>query len=119
MRNAQILLRWGAAVDPRDKSGATPLFVACEHGNELVASCLLEWGADPMRSNNSGESPLYIACLRGHWPVVQVLLNHLVWNNIPWQVTLSSRKCHVVGCSCPPPPPPPLPCPPLGLEEWR
>mmetsp|Transcript_38469 Transcript_38469/g.108721 ORF Transcript_38469/g.108721 Transcript_38469/m.108721 type:complete len:748 (+) Transcript_38469:93-2336(+) len=86
LKNAKVLLQWGAAVDPRDRSGATPLFVACEHGHELLAACLLDAGADPMRSNNSGESPLYIACLRGHWRVVEVLLQHLLWNNIPWEL---------------------------------
>ena len=82
----QALLALGAAVDPRDRSAATPLFAACEAMRAAAAGELLAAGADPGMRNAAGEAPLYIAALRGHDEVVRVLLPHMQRVGFPWMV---------------------------------
>lgn len=86
----QALLTLGAAVDPRDRSAATPLFASCEAMRAAAAGELLAAGADPGMRNAAGEAPLYIAALRGHDEVVRVLLAHMQRVSFPWMVRSGS-----------------------------
>lgn len=60
------LLRLGPLVNARSKSGATPLFMACECGQADAVKKLLAAGADMWLATASDETCLYIAALRGH-----------------------------------------------------
>lgn len=82
----QGLLQLGSGINARDKGGATPLFVACEGGHAGCASLMLQAGADVLLRNTAGEAPLYIAALRGEGSVVDVLLLHMQFHGICWQV---------------------------------
>jgi ankyrin repeat protein len=62
----RTLLLLGASVDCRSKSGATPLFAACEAGHTDVARALLAAGADMWIPTANLENCLYISSLRGH-----------------------------------------------------
>ena len=68
---ARTLLLLGASVDCRSKSGATPLFAACEAGHASVARALLMAGADMWIPTANLENCLYISALRGHAEVRQ------------------------------------------------
>jgi len=79
------LIRMGADVNARDRSGATPLFLAAEGGRGAAVSALLAAGAEPAVRNNLGESALYIAALKGHGAALLTLLQHCEANGLPWQ----------------------------------
>lgn len=66
---ARLLLRLGAALNARSKSGATPLFSACEAGHPGVVRVLLAAGADMWIPTASHENCLYIAALKGNGAV--------------------------------------------------
>lgn len=82
----QELLLLGAALDPADRNGSTPLFLACEQGQAGTAALLLRAGACPRAQNRAEERPLYIASLRGHASVVSELLRAMQSKGLPWQV---------------------------------
>ena len=88
MVTTQALLLMGARTDSTDRSGATPLFTACEMGHVDCVRILLEAGGPVGRSNSAGEQPLYIAALRGHEACVEALLQHLLGHSLPWMVCL-------------------------------
>ena len=83
----QALLELGSGLNARDKGGATPLFLACESGHAGCAKLLLAAGANILQGNSAGETPLYIAALRGELLVVDVLLQHMQYRGICWQVS--------------------------------
>lgn len=60
---AQWLLSAGAAVDPQDKYGNTPLFRAVfnARGNDRMIKLLLSYGADRHLKNFHGNSPWNLA----------------------------------------------------------
>ena len=90
MRRVQELLGLGAALDPADRNGSTPLFLACEQGQAGTAALLLRAGACPQAQNRAEERPLYIASLRGHAAVVSELLKAMQSKSLPWQVCLAA-----------------------------
>uniref|UniRef100_A0ABD2WWG8 Uncharacterized protein n=1 Tax=Trichogramma kaykai TaxID=54128 RepID=A0ABD2WWG8_9HYME len=51
-------------VDPRDKSGNTPLHWAMKRGHKSMAELVLRKGADPHSTNDKGETPLHIVCAK-------------------------------------------------------
>lgn len=65
----------GAALDARDRTGATPLMWAAfnETGDSAMVKELLRLGADPAAANNAGETALTWALKRGETPVVAAL----------------------------------------------
>ena len=58
--------------------GTTPLYIACEKGDERVVRKLLAHAAtDVNRAKvDTGSTPLYIACRNGHEGVARMLLGH-------------------------------------------
>jgi ankyrin repeat protein len=59
----KLLLKAGAAVDPRDSYGNTPLWRAVfqSEGDGEVIQLLRKAGADPYIENKHGNSPLKLA----------------------------------------------------------
>ena len=70
------LLADGADVnEPKtDGSGATALYIACQHRHTEVVAKLLAANASVDQATNSGMSPLHSACEEGHTEVVTTLL---------------------------------------------
>uniref|UniRef100_A0ABD2XML8 PRANC domain-containing protein n=1 Tax=Trichogramma kaykai TaxID=54128 RepID=A0ABD2XML8_9HYME len=52
-----------AQIDPRDKSGNTPLLLALEYHKNMLVELLLRRGADQCSANNVGETPLHLICM--------------------------------------------------------
>ena len=96
MLSLQELLGLGASLDPPDRNGSTPLFLACEQGHAETAALLLQAGACPRAQNRAEERPLYIASLRGHANVVSKLLKALQSQGLPWQVRLHQAQSHQI-----------------------
>ena len=72
---AQLLLNHGARIDQGiASSGATPLFIACQHGQTAAVEVLLSAKADATLSDGTGATPLYVACQNGHLAAVELLL---------------------------------------------
>ena len=69
----------------RDRSGATPLFLAAEWGRGAAVEVLLQAGAEPAVRNNLGETALYIAALKGHGAALMTLLRHCEAAGLPWR----------------------------------
>ncbi|KAF3182641.1 hypothetical protein TWF788_005955 [Orbilia oligospora] len=64
-----------ADINPRSKSGSTPLSLAAREGHLKVFQQLLATGqVDADRKDNSGETPLFKAAMRGHQEIVKDLL---------------------------------------------
>ncbi|CAG0895051.1 unnamed protein product [Cyprideis torosa] len=57
---AELLIMKGAAVNPKDKFGETPLFVATQNDHHSIIEVLLAHGADPNITDSSETSPLHI-----------------------------------------------------------
>lgn len=75
----KLLLEKGA--NPNNEvefaAGATPIFFACEGGDEKIIEILLEYGADPTKTEKMYQhSPLHMLCLSGHINGVKILLNN-------------------------------------------
>jgi ankyrin repeat protein len=70
---ARLVVDEGAAVDPADKFGNTPMFVAVfnSRGEGSVVELPRERGADPYRSNDPGQTPLGLARLIANYDVAQ------------------------------------------------
>jgi ankyrin repeat protein len=65
-----------------DHQSVTPLFIACEGGNEDCVEFLLQHGADPNLTNRQRFTPLHAACVNGFDNCVKVLLQHSADPNI-------------------------------------
>ena len=72
---SRVLLEAGAAVDPVDTQGNTPL-LECVFNNSpnlALIQLLLEHGADPGKKNVHGASPISIARMMGRGDLVALL----------------------------------------------
>lgn len=69
----KLLIGAGAAVDPQDSHGNTPLWraVFASRGDGSVITLLRQAGADPVRSNKHGVSPAKLARTIANYPVAQ------------------------------------------------
>lgn len=85
-QNARLLLSMGAAIDAKDRTGASPLFRGCFFGHQVAVAVLIGAGADVRHTNSAFETPLYIAALRGHTAAVQLLLDVHLRAGFRWQV---------------------------------
>lgn len=72
----EILLSNGADTNLCKKNGASPLFVACQKGNNDIVNVLLSKGAKINLCMKNGASPLLIACKEEHMDIVQQLLSN-------------------------------------------
>ncbi|XP_078338384.1 uncharacterized protein LOC144626897 [Crassostrea virginica] len=70
------LLDNGADVNLCTQKGVSPLFLACQNGNDSTAGLLLKNGADVNLCDESGSSPFGVACHKGHDSTVQLLLKN-------------------------------------------
>lgn len=70
----QMLLKAGAKIDLRNKSGATALQYAADQGASDAVKALLAAGADPDRFDEKGLSPIHRASIDGHTDVVKKLI---------------------------------------------
>ncbi|VDI54536.1 Hypothetical predicted protein [Mytilus galloprovincialis] len=73
------LIHWcinhGADMNKGTKSGASPLYIACQNNHIEVVKVLLDINADTNKCRDDGASPLYIACRNDHIEVVKVLID--------------------------------------------
>jgi ankyrin repeat protein len=75
---AQLLRRWGAAIDATNHWGQTPLHVAAAqfwHGDTAMAAWLLDQGASADVRDAEGFSPLQSAAFYNNLPVLELLLS--------------------------------------------
>src|SRR5712691_4164870 len=70
---AQLLLDVGAAVDPENKNGMTPLMIAASRGNMAIVQALLTKGANARKTDFTGRDALGWAAEGRRPAVVQAL----------------------------------------------
>ena len=70
----KLLLEKGAEVDPVDKSGRTPFYIAADKGDTGIVKLLLKQGAKIDPVDKSDRTPLYIAADKGDTEIVKLLL---------------------------------------------
>jgi len=76
----ELLLQHKININQKRISGKTPLYIACEQGNENIVELLLQQEnieVNPIDKN--GKTPLHIACSKGHESIVKLLLQHNNW----------------------------------------
>lgn len=71
----ELLIRFGADVNAKDRNQYTPLHVVAASGMETVSRMLINAGADVNSQNAFGNTPLHIACLNSHLNICQDLVN--------------------------------------------
>ena len=87
----------------RDKSGMTPLHVACFFGKEYVVKCLLQYPGIDINDENKfktfqdtvGMMPLHYACYNGKDSVVEILLQNPCINVNVKEVINNSTPLHL------------------------
>eukprot|EP00105_Crassostrea_gigas_P044629 XP_019928777.1 PREDICTED: ankyrin-1-like [Crassostrea gigas] len=72
----QLLLSNGACINLCKENGASPLYIACQSGNDDIVQLLLSNGADTDLCMKDGASPLHIACQEENDIIVQTLLSN-------------------------------------------
>ena len=70
----EVLLSWGAEVNPQDYLGLTPLHAACQEGHLLCVLTLLKAGASLTLPNNQGSLPIHSAAQCDRVDIVETLL---------------------------------------------
>ncbi len=80
---ARALLDRGAAIDAKDREGATALAKAAEADKLKVMKLLLERGADPNARAVDGSTPLFYAAKEDRGAAVALLLERGADSNIP------------------------------------
>ncbi|KAJ6662366.1 hypothetical protein lerEdw1_012530 [Lerista edwardsae] len=70
----RLLIRKGAKVNCRQKTGTTALIHAAEKNNLTTVAILLEAGACMNLQQNSGETALMKACKRGNYDIVRLMI---------------------------------------------
>ena len=73
---AEVLLSWGASVDPQDHVGATPLFAACQEGHLACVLALLNAQASVSMPDNHGQLPIHAAAGDNQVEIVRALLDY-------------------------------------------
>jgi quinoprotein dehydrogenase-associated probable ABC transporter substrate-binding protein len=70
---AKALIKRGADVNAKDKTGMTALMVAASHDNAAMVGLLLQSGANPKAKNAQGQTALAIAKLNGNKEAAQAI----------------------------------------------
>lgn len=74
-KQVEELVQGGAFVDARDTDGRTPLNLAVERENILIAQYLIEHGANVNLTDNKNRSPLHSAAEKGNFDIARLLLD--------------------------------------------
>jgi len=61
-------------INKKSYGGRTPLFIACNNGNEILIK-QLKFGADINKKDCHGETPLFNACQNGNETIVKCLVD--------------------------------------------
>lgn len=90
-------------INKKDKTGSTPLSLACYYDNQDVASILIELGCDLNTQNSVGNTPLHIATEHRNVDLVKKLVLHGADKNIvgqfdriPYQTALNVQKKEII-----------------------
>ena len=75
MRGVKLLLKLGANLNVRNKSGDTPLHIAVEEGRIEIVEILLEAGADIQVEDHENNTPLHLAAIRGSLGIIASLVD--------------------------------------------
>ncbi|XP_062501820.1 ankyrin repeat domain-containing protein 27-like [Corticium candelabrum] len=71
-----LLLKRGAAVNPKNKLKQTPLHLACQYNHQDIVMLLIEYGARVSARDERGNTPLHFCCSNGHDASAAILLFH-------------------------------------------
>ena len=71
-----LLLNRGAAVQPANTAGVTPIFAAALAGHARLVQLLLDHGADVNTACHRGQTPLWAAAYGGHFELAEMLLDN-------------------------------------------
>ena len=82
-KEARALIDWGAAVDAKDREGATALARAAQAGKISVATLLIEKGADVNARAVDGSTPLFYAAEADRGPATRLLIARGADPNLP------------------------------------
>ena len=74
LAQTKVLLKSGANPNVTNRYGVTPLWLACQNGNEIIVETLLAAGAEPNARQRSGETVLMRAARTGDIQSVKALL---------------------------------------------
>ena len=72
----EALLSWGAIVDPKDHTGWTPIYFACQDGHLDCVLALLKAGASVSVPDNHGGLPIHMAAQQNRVEIVRALLDY-------------------------------------------
>jgi hypothetical protein len=71
-----LLLQQGADVNAKDAMGVTPLHLAVQSEDSMLATILLEKGANIHARTQQGETPLHVVAAQGRLGMAEVLVVH-------------------------------------------
>ncbi|KAL8604074.1 hypothetical protein ACOMHN_024899 [Nucella lapillus] len=69
-----ILIQTGISIDTVDNKGCTPLIVACQYGQTMLAGYLMGKGARLQLTDKDGDNALHWASFKGHPELIRLLI---------------------------------------------
>ncbi|KAF7902945.1 hypothetical protein EAF00_002847 [Botryotinia globosa] len=76
------LLRFGADLNARDRTGSTPLHIAARCGYKQACDLLLSAGASVLSRDNENRSPIHCAVRKGYHHIVKIMMKQLASSDI-------------------------------------